>query len=122
MLSSTIYTIGTALTRAHDADVPVDVLVDGQWIHGAVSAVDGHGVVLQCDDGGLAMIRVESVDAVLVRQADRFRGEDTRQETDHESRDAGEAHVMPAAPADRTDDLPMVRPRGSIETGLAHRT
>ncbi|PUA79420.1 hypothetical protein [Nocardioides currus] len=116
MLSSTIYTIGTALTRAHDADVSVDVLVDGQWIHGLVSAVDGHGVVLQCDDGGIAMLRVEKVDAVLVRQAGRFRGDEPA-----EPGSADDAHVMPAAPADRVDDLHVVRPRGSLETGLVHR-
>jgi hypothetical protein len=74
MLSSTVYTIGTALNRAHDIEVPVDVLVAGQWIHGNVNAVDGHGVALQCDDGGLAMIRVESIAVVLVRQSATFLG------------------------------------------------
>lgn len=75
MLPSTIYTIGTALSRAHDSHVTVDVLVGGQWIHGAVSGVDSHGVVLQFDDGGVAMIRVENIAAVLVRQAEAFRGQ-----------------------------------------------
>ena len=107
MLRSTTYTIGTALTRAHDRDVPVDVLVAGQWVHGAVSAIDGHGVVLQCDDGGLAMIRVENIDVVLVRQAEAFQG--------HQEVQRDEA-IHPRAAADRADDHShVVRPRPSIE-------
>jgi len=90
MLHSTVYTIGTALNRAHDNEVPVDVLVAGQWIHGNVSAVDGHGVALQCSDGGLAMIRVENIAVVLVRQAEAFQGQREIQ--------PGEAHSMPSAP------------------------
>jgi hypothetical protein len=115
MLPSTIYTIGTALTRAHDRDVPVDVLVAGQWIHGAVSAIDGHGVVLQCDDGGLAMIRVENINVVLVRQAEAFQG---RQEVP-----TGEAPPAPTASEARGDGSPpLMRPRPSIEGTGAHRT
>ena len=45
---SVLYTIGTALNRAHDNDVPVQILVEGQWLSGRVAAVDGHGVVLHC--------------------------------------------------------------------------
>jgi hypothetical protein len=116
MLRSTIYTIGTALTRAHDREVPVDVLVTGQWIHGNVSAVDGHGVVLQCDDGGIAMIRVENVSVVLVRQAEAFEGQ--------QEAPRAEAHPMPAAAApDQGDDNPrVVRPRPSIENIGLRRT
>jgi hypothetical protein len=115
MLSSTTYTIGTALTRAHDREVPVDVLVAGQWIHGNVSAVDGHGVVLQCDDGGIAMIRMENIAVVLVRQAEAFQGQQEAPAAEAQS-------IMPAAAPDRGDDPPrVVRPRPSIEgTGL-HR-
>lgn len=112
MLKSTVYTIGTALRRAHDAEVPVDVLVDGQWLHGDVSAIDGHGVVIVCEDGGLAMIRVESISVVLIRQAEAF-GVET-------GAGAAVAHPMPAAAADRRDD-PLVRPRPSIEGTGFHR-
>lgn len=120
MLSSTIYTIGTALTRAHDSEVPVDVLVDGQWIQGDVSAVDGHGVVLCCHDGGLAMIRVESIHAVLVRQAERFSGQQQATQPDT-------AHPMPAAEFDRastspTPATPAVRPRSAIENSWSRRS
>ena len=60
---SVLYTIGTALNRAHDNDVTVQILVEGQWLTGRVAAVDGHGVVLHSDD---AVIRMGSVSAVRV--------------------------------------------------------
>ncbi len=63
---STIYTIGTALNRAHDNDIPVQVLVDGQWLAGRVLAVDGFGVVLHCDDLEHAVVRMENIAAVRV--------------------------------------------------------
>jgi sRNA-binding regulator protein Hfq len=63
---STIYTIGTALNRAHDNDMSVQVLVEGQWMSGQVLAVDGHGVVLDSADGEHAVIRMGSVAAVRV--------------------------------------------------------
>ena len=63
---STIYTIGTALNRARDNDMPVQVLVEGQWMSGQVLAVDGHGVVLDAADGGHAVVRMGSVSAVRV--------------------------------------------------------
>lgn len=110
MLKSTVYTIGTALHRAQDNDIQVDVLVDGQWLHGDVSAVDGQGAVLLCEDGGLAMIRIENISVVLIRQAEAFGVHPD---------ESGEAHPMPAAAADRLDEPRVVRPRPSIErTGL----
>ncbi len=45
-MQSTLFTIGTALSRARDHGVVVRVLVAGHWIEGMVSEVDGHGVVL----------------------------------------------------------------------------
>ena len=63
---SMIYTIGTALNRAHDNDIPVQVLVEGEWLSGHVLAVDGFGVVLHCDDLEHAVVRMESVAAVRV--------------------------------------------------------
>jgi hypothetical protein len=115
MLSSTIYTIGTALGRARDSSVAVEVLVDGTWIQGDVSAVDGHGVVLQCVDGGLAMIRVERIDVVLVRQTEAFEGRE------QDEVQPVHAHPMPA-PADERygSDPPVVRPRASIEGHWRH--
>jgi hypothetical protein len=66
MSDSTIYTIGTALNRAHDNDVAVQILVEGQWLTGNVAAVDGHGVVLSCDELEHAVVRMDSVAAVRV--------------------------------------------------------
>lgn len=64
-----IYTIGTALNRAKDNDVPVDILVEGMWVAGHVMAVDGHGVVLHADDDQHSVIRIESISAVTIRSA-----------------------------------------------------
>ena len=66
MTGSIIYTVGTALNRAHDNDVPVQVLVEGQWLTGDVVAVDGHGLVLQSDALEHAVVRIDSVSAVRV--------------------------------------------------------
>src|SRR6478672_2663245 len=63
---SVLYTIGTALNRAHDNNVAVQILVEGQWLSGHVAAVDGHGVVLHSDDAEHAVIRMGSVSAVRV--------------------------------------------------------
>jgi sRNA-binding regulator protein Hfq len=63
---STLYTVGTALNRARDNDVPVQVLVAGQWLAGDVVAVDGYGVVLNCADLEHVVVRMESVSAVKV--------------------------------------------------------
>ena len=69
MNGSTIYTIGTALNRAHANHLRVEVLAEGQWLAGLVLAVDGHGVVLTDDDMGHSVIRMESVAAVRVLSA-----------------------------------------------------
>jgi len=66
MSSSVLYTIGTALNRAQENDVPVQVLVEGQWLSGRVAAVDGHGLVLHSDDLEHSVIRIENVSAVRV--------------------------------------------------------
>ena len=63
---SVLYTIGTALNRAHDNNVAVQILVEGQWLTGHVAAVDGHGVVLHSDEAEHAVIRMGSVSAVRV--------------------------------------------------------
>ena len=66
MSGSIIYTVGTALNRAHDNGVPVQVLVEGQWLTGDVVAVDGHGLVLQSDSLEHCVIRIGCVSAVRV--------------------------------------------------------
>ena len=63
---STIYTIGTALNRAADNDVTVQVLVGGEWITGLVQAVDGHGVVLHAAELEHPVVRMDAISAVRV--------------------------------------------------------
>lgn len=101
-INSTIYTIGTALNRAKESDVAVDILLAGQWITGKVNAMDGHGIVLHGADDELSIIRMASIDAVRVRNAAAFDG--TPQVEAHREPDPmaeREAHPMPAAAADR---------------------
>ena len=59
-----------------------------------------------CEDGGLAMIRLENISVVLIRQTEAFGVHPD---------ESGEAHPMPAAAADRLDEPHVVRPRPSIE-------
>jgi sRNA-binding regulator protein Hfq len=66
METSLIYSMGTALNRARDHDIPVEVLVAGEWLKGQVVAVDGHGVLLETDEFQHAVIRMEAVQAVRV--------------------------------------------------------
>ena len=101
-INSTIYTIGTALNRAKEADVAVELLLAGNWLTGMVNEVDGHGVVLVGDDGELSIIRMSSIDAVRVRQAAAFDGT-PQVEAHHDDPMAAwsEAQPMPAAAGDR---------------------
>ncbi|KRF36718.1 hypothetical protein [Nocardioides sp. Soil805] len=94
MRTSTIYTIGTALTRAQGSDVTVDVLVTGQWLHGHVSAVDGHGLVLHGDDDVLSVLRMDSISAVQVRQAAEFEAH-----AQVEAPNEATVHPMPSSPS-----------------------
>lgn len=68
-LSSTIYTIGTALNRARDNQIPVALLVESHWMTGHVVAIDRHGVILDSDGQEHCVLRMESVSAVRVMTA-----------------------------------------------------
>jgi hypothetical protein len=69
-MSSTLYTIGTALRRAHDGRLHVDLLVETHWLEGRVVAVDGHGVILELENTEVhSVVRLESVSAVRVHGA-----------------------------------------------------
>ncbi len=59
-------TVGNALTRARDDVCAVELLVEGHWIQGHVSAVDGYGVVLNRAGGDHSVIRLDSIVAVTV--------------------------------------------------------
>ena len=69
-MQSTLYTIGTALSRARDHGVVVRVLVSGHWIEGLVSDVDSHGVVLTGSGTDHHVVRVEDISAVRVHAED----------------------------------------------------
>lgn len=69
MSDSTLYTIGTALNRARDNDIPVQLLVGGEWLTGQVAAVDGLGVVLTSDEREHSVVRIEHVSAVKILTA-----------------------------------------------------
>ena len=63
---SMLYTIGTALNRAHDNGVASRSSSRASGSRGRVAAVDGHGVVLHSDDAEHSVIRMGSVSAVRV--------------------------------------------------------
>jgi len=63
--SSMIYTMGMALNRALENNADVSVLVDGEWLSGAVVLYDGHGVVLDNGDEH-AIVKVDTVTAVRI--------------------------------------------------------
>jgi endonuclease YncB( thermonuclease family) len=100
-INSTIYTIGTALSRAKEADVPVELLLAGQWLTGMVNAIDGHGIVLYGESGELSIIRMASIDAVRVRHAAAFDGTPQVEAPHDDAMSWAEAQPMPAAAGDR---------------------
>jgi hypothetical protein len=63
--SSTMFTVGTALRRAEDNHLPVEVLVHGQWLSGNVAGLDGEGVVLSTHTEH-SVVRLESISAVRI--------------------------------------------------------
>lgn len=65
-MTSMIYTIGTALNRARDNEVPVALLVESHWMTGHVVGIDSHGVILESEDEEHCVVRLESVSAVRV--------------------------------------------------------
>jgi hypothetical protein len=65
MHDSTLFTIGTALRRAESTCLPVEVLVQGHWLSGSVSGVDGHGVILTTHLEH-SVVRLEDISAVRI--------------------------------------------------------
>ena len=100
-INSTIYTIGTALNRAKEVDVSVELLLAGEWVAGMVKAIDGHGVVLVGEGGELSIIRMSSIDAVRVKQVAAFDGTPQVEAPRDGPTDDRRAHPMPAAASDR---------------------
>ena len=67
--TSTVYTMGTALNRAEQMGVRVDVLVGGQWLSGFIVANDGVGLVLNNDGEEHSVVRIEGISAVRISTA-----------------------------------------------------
>jgi hypothetical protein len=63
--STTMFTVGTALRRAENNHLPVEVLVHGHWLRGTVAGIDGQGVILSTHSEH-AVVRLESISAVRI--------------------------------------------------------
>jgi hypothetical protein len=63
-----MFTVGTALRRAEDNHLPVEVLVHGQWLRGNVAGLDSEGVVLSSHSEH-SIVRLESVSAVRIPES-----------------------------------------------------
>jgi hypothetical protein len=61
---STIYSMGTLLSRAEESGTCVRVLVEGQWISGIPVSCDGHGAILEGDGGSQFLVRVQAISAI----------------------------------------------------------
>jgi hypothetical protein len=64
--SSMQYTIGTALDRAREGGLGVEVLVEGHWLSGTIAAADGLGVVLDREGVEHFVVRLDRISAVRV--------------------------------------------------------
>ena len=62
---TTLFTVGTALRRAENNHLPVEVLVQGHWLRGTVAGLDGQGVILSTHSEH-SVVRLESISAVRV--------------------------------------------------------
>jgi hypothetical protein len=93
MSSSQIFTIGTALRRAEDNNVPVEVLIEGQWIKGSIAALDGDGLVLVTPERVQCVVRNAHISVVRMLAALPDDDEDSApQETTYESVDRDDHH------------------------------
>jgi hypothetical protein len=72
-MTSMLYTMGTALSRAADNGLTVSILVEGCWLEGQVAASDGVGVVVESADGAHSVIRTERISVVKVHAESPYR-------------------------------------------------
>ena len=66
--SSTLFTIGTALRRAEDNHLSVEVLVNGQWLRGTIAGMDGEGLVLSTH-AEHSVVRLSAISAVRIPES-----------------------------------------------------
>ena len=62
--STMLLTVGHALDRAKDDGSVVRLFIGGDWITGQVMNSDGHGVAVLEPNGGLCVVRQESITCV----------------------------------------------------------
>lgn len=65
--SSMQVTIGSALGRAWDQNQAVDILVEGIWLSGGISQLDGLGVVIDGENFERYVVRLEQIAVVRIR-------------------------------------------------------
>ena len=80
MESSVIYSMGTALNRAREHQLPVVVLVGNDWLRGTVRHLDSHGLVLAIAAHENCVIRLEAVNAVRLDAGTQHRNYAGRRE------------------------------------------
>ena len=64
--TTTLLTVGHALTRAQDEGLLVMVCVGNEWISGRVVNTDGHGVAILEPNGDMCVFRPEAISGVRV--------------------------------------------------------
>lgn len=74
-MSSMLYTMGMAISRAQDLGFDIAVLVDGHWIEGRIAAQDGVGLVLEHDSAEHSVVRMERISAVRIMSESPYRQE-----------------------------------------------
>ena len=72
-MSSMLYTMGMAISRAEDLGLDVSVLVDGHWIQGHVAAQDGVGLVLEHDSLEHSVVKMDQISAVRIMSESPYR-------------------------------------------------
>jgi hypothetical protein len=115
--SSMQYTIGTALDRAREGGLEVEVLVENHWLAGNVAAADGLGVVLDREGFEHFVVRLDQISAVRVGvQAPMVDDRTDRSGEAHRSNDG--AVPMPAPmPTSMTGS--MVATMGSVPRSMS---
>ncbi len=106
-ISSTMLSVGTLLRRAEETGTEVRVLVQGSWLDGRVIGCDGMGAVLDDGNGQQALVRLESVVAVMFsrEQMDDDRSADDVWHHSHHEREpieagpVGRPFTVPAQPS-----------------------
>ena len=104
-MSSTMFSVGTLLRHAEDSGSAVQVLVQGNWLDGRVLGCDGMGAVLDDDDGGQFLVRLEQVAAVKFSRA-QIEGDDLVDSRAHGGTERGPIEAGPVTvPAQKGGEL-----------------